>query len=245
MTDKIKVWKCEECGQPTMCFKKCGNKPDSCNVNQGPLSDPSNWQPTTDYEITERTTHAQQAPDSDWGDKSKMSGLVDENKLYGGHVGPHPPNRRVKIIWSEVTAENVHIAAELKNWDSVIDSKTTAIGHGGEKVINISDIPPTWLEDIEPAGPVQPGDIVNQYLHDNDIHIESDFNEWSRHKLFSAFLDIAKLSEQNALLRHTETTTYEDWSNHMYPDWTPAQIAYGRIVWNACLAAHNQPETKP
>lgn len=259
MTDKIKVWKCDAAG--------CEARKEKCNA-----------------------FYSEHEPNQCFYGPYKM----DFTQIFKRAHPATPPTRRIKIIWSEVTAENVHIAAELKNWDSVIDSKTTAIGHGGKRVINISDIPPTWLEDV-PAAPVSAATVLENAVRDG---LQKEIDDWPGDKIKRCFFlgvvdgsenerlrhlptmnldgwwlsggcrnvkeehmvfthDLLKqcwqacLNAHNLPLadttqpRHAETTTYEDWSNHMYPDWTIAQVAYGRIVWNACVAAHNQPEPKP
>jgi len=221
-TDKIKVWKCEECAATIdaacYCFVKNNNKHElpECSHNE-------NWQQTTDYEITERKPepghNISKCSCVECHQARDIENLTRERQIdTSASIPTTSPRRRVKIIWSEVTAENVSTANALKKYDGQIFTDENFIG-----MAHVSEIPPTWLEDVVdgPLNTDQLLSLLNIEYAGMDV-IMSDTIE-----------DIVTRTEANQRLRDQPQQAFDDWVQHMYPDWTAQQKAYARIVWNA------------
>lgn len=310
--DKIKVWKCEECGHGQKCIITensvlMSGEPDFCIFARG---EQAPWQPTTDYQITERqpdykitiddpqpTTLMQELEELEQlGKKSGalksdkhqpvtmqnqhlhikgnpgrtippptmqfseiekhliIEAATETAKLHpiafegiiktlraigpvhseGGnieslivsrdhmlkndpkedrtvYIQPVLPTQRVKIIWSEVNADNVHIAYLLRNYTDEIPAghkMSFVFGEnpeGGVETVYTKDIPKTWLEPI-PAEPVT-ADLKARNWHDEHVH---KFLA-QKGSVVAAYKAGHKEGEKIEKLKHAPRQTFDEW----------------------------------
>lgn len=207
MSDKIKVWKCEAClsgEHPCIAVNIAMggyfNKPLKC-IGE---CDEANWQPTTDYEITEKipTTpdEIEKKYGTIWGKRSRATGQPVKV------INITPTKKRLKIKWDEITADNVYIAHILSDRVNPIDTEKIGTIRTNKGELQVSDIPPTWLEDVIEPGPMSAEDVVTRVRKEQfPDHLIDTIS------YMGISTALVKAGEQNERLRHQPKQTFEEW----------------------------------